>query len=151
MEHYTPKFRRDPNEMVQSIYYGVGPGGRMIKNVITKSRDGDHMVSTTTDEGLARGQGGQAACIILGGMETTLDEVEYLLEAKKEKKFVPRRTNKEIVDMCHALQERRNEAIMDARKHPTSTPKKPPVRLHLPVGYHYAPTGVPGLKILAKV
>ncbi len=152
MEWYSPRFRRDPNEKVESLYYGVGPGGTVVTNLITKSRDADAMVSTKTYEpGLARGQGGQAAVIILGGMETTLDEMEAILEAKKQEKFVPRRSGKEIADMCRLLLERRNDTIRHYRKNPSEAPKRKTVRLHLPVGYHYADTLDPGLKILARI
>ncbi len=152
MEHFTPKYRRDPNELVHSMYVGVGSGHKTITQTIKKSRDGDRMETTRTEApGLERGQGGQIGVLILGGMETTLDEMEYLVEAQKEKKFVPRKGPKEIIDMCHALTERRNEAIKYFRKNPSEAPKKQTVRLHLPVGYKYVNTSEPGLKILAQV
>lgn len=151
MEHFTPKYRRDPNEKVQSLYNGVGSGHKVITQVVTKSRAGDRMEKSRTEApGLERGMGGQIGVLILGGMETTLDEMEYLVEAHKQKTFVPRRGPKEIIDMCHQVTERRNETIKYFRKNPSEAPK-PKVRLHLPVGYHYAQTAEPGLKILARV
>ena len=151
MEHFTPKYRRDPNEMVQSMYYGVGSGHKVITQTIKKSRVGDRMeVNRSEEPGLERGQGGNIGVFVLGGMETTLDEMEYLVEGHKQKTFVPRKGPKEILDMCHKLQERRNETIKYYRKNPSEAPK-PKVRLHLPVGFKYANTSEPGLKILAQV
>ena len=88
---------------------------------------------------------------MLGGLETTLDEMEYILEARKQKKFVPQRTGGEIAQMCQLLHERRNEAIKYFRKNPSEAPKKKSVRLHLPVGCRLVPTSEPGLKIVARV
>jgi hypothetical protein len=103
--------------------------------------------------GLPRGQSGHIGVLVLGGMETTLAEMEYLIAAKKAKKFVPQRNQSEIAKMCRLLQERRNEHIMDARKRAgTSQPKpKKTVRLHLPVGFRYVGTREPGLKVLARI
>ena len=152
MEFYSPKYRRDPNELVQSLYQGVGNGHKVITRMVKKSPNGDYMETTRTEApGLERGQGGNIGVFIIGGMETTLDEMEYLAEAHKEKTFVPRKGPKEIIDMCHALTERRNEAIKYFRKNPSEAPKKKTVRLHLPVGYKYVGTSEPGLKILARV
>lgn len=152
MDWFAPKYRRDPNEMVHSLYYGVGAGATTLTRTVKKSRDGDHMEDTRIyGPGLARGEGGQIGILILGGMETTLDEMEYLLEAKKQKKFVPRKDGKEIADMCRLLMERRNERIKYFRKNPSEIPKKKTVRLHLPVGVRYVNTSEPGLKILARV
>lgn len=88
---------------------------------------------------------------MLGGLVTTLDEMEYIIAAKREKKFVPRRSGGEIVEMCRMLVERRNEQIMEARKRVAVLPKKRSVRLHLPVGCRYVGTTVPGLKVLARI
>lgn len=152
MEFFVPKYRRDPNEKVESLYYGVGPCGTVVTNLVTKSRDADAMMSTKTYEtGLARGEGGQAAVIILGGMETTLDEMEDILEAKRQEKFVPRRSGKEIADMCRLLLEQRNDRIRYYQKNPSEAPKRKTVRLHLPVGFRYVDTSEPGLKILARI
>ena len=152
MEHFTPKFRYDPNAKVDSVYYGVAHGGRLVTSVVKKHPVADRMETTRAYEpGLARGQGGRGAVLILGGMETTLDEMEYLLQRQKEKPFVPRRGGKEIADMCRALTERRNDRIKYFRANPSEKPKKQPVRLHLPVGFRWMPTPEPGFQILAKV
>lgn len=151
MEWFSPRFRRDPNEKVESLYYGVGPRGTVMTDLVTKSRDADAMMSTKTYEpGLARGEGGQAAVIILGGMETTLDEMEDILEAKKQEQFVPRRSGKEIADMCRLLLEQRNDTIRYYKKNPSEAPKRKTVRLYLPVGMRYADTSEPGLKMLVE-
>ena len=150
---YAPKYRYAPNVMVQSLYHGVAPNGTVVTRVIKPNADRDALETTRTYEpGIPRGQGGNIATLIIGGMETTLDEVRDILAAKKEKKFVPRRSNKEIADMCRYLLERRNDAIRYYRKNPSEAsnlPRKP--ILHLPVGFHYKDTPEPGLKILARV
>ncbi len=151
MDFFAPKYRRDPNEMVHSLYRGVGSGHTVVTQVIKKSRDGDRMeISREHEAGLPRGEGGQIGHLIIGGMETSLDEMEYIMEAKKEKKWEPRRSGKEIVDMCRVLIERRNDRIKYLQKNPSEAPKRT-VRLHLPVGYHMVDTPEPGLKILAQV
>ena len=152
MEFFAPKYRRDPNEKVHSLYYGVGQGHQVLTRLIKKDPGADRMEATKTyDPGLPRGQGGHVGMLILGGMETTLDEMEYILEAKKEKKWVPQRDGKEISEMCRVLIERRNDRIKYLQKNPSEAPKKKTVMLHLPVGYRYVDTPEPGLKILAKV
>lgn len=152
MEYFSPKYRRDPNEKVHSLYHGVGPGGTIVTKIVKKASDGSDRMETTRsyEPGLARGEGGHIGTLILGGMETTLDEIEYILAAKKEKKWVPRKDNKEIADMCRVLMERRNDRIRYLQKNPSEKPKRT-VRLHLPVGYHMADTVIPGFKILAQV
>ena len=154
----SPKYRRNPNQKVDSIYSGVAPDGKTMTRVIKPSADGNNMEAVTTyGPGLERGQGGRVAVLVLGGMETTLDEVEYILEAKRAKKFEPKRGPEEIVQMCRLLIERRNAAILAARKYLRANPSeaqnrpKKTVRLHLPVGFHYRQTEVPGLRILAKI
>ena len=153
MEYFAPKYRRDPNAMVESLYYGVASNGQIVTSLVKKSVDGDRMETTQTYEpGLKRGEGGQIAVFIMGGMETTLDEMEYILEAKRQKKFVPQRPNTEIADMCRVLMERRNDAIKYFKKNPSEAPKpKKTVRLYLPVGCRWADTPVPGLQIAARI
>jgi hypothetical protein len=154
MDFFAPKFRRDPNAMVHSLYYGVAPNGTIVTKTTMKSPTADKMETTRTYEsGMKRGQGGNIATIILGGMETSLDEIEDILAAKKEKKWVPRKNNNEIADMCRHLMELRNDRILHLRKNPTeSVPvSKPKPVLHLPVGYRWAPTTEPGFSIAARI
>ena len=153
MEFIVPKYRRNPNEKVYSLYSGIASGNKTVTRMVKKSRDGDYMEATQTSAPmLPRGEGGQIAILVLGGLETTLDEIEYILEARKQKPFRPRRGGKEIADMCRILLERRNDLIRYLRKNPSEAPKKKrSVRLHLPVGYHFAETPTPGLKILAHM
>ena len=153
----NPKYRRDPNEKIDSLYYGVAPGGLgMVTRMIKPARDGSKMEVSQTRTGnvMPRGQGGLAGILILGGMETTLDEMEDIMQARKEKKFVPRRGPGEIADMCRHLIERRNEAVLHMRKNPSErqnfAPKKT-VRLHLPVGCRMVQTPVRGMKVLAQI
>ena len=151
MDWFAPKFRRDPNEKVDSLYAGVAPGGRTVTTVIKKSRTEDAMEATRSyGPGLARGQGGKVVDLILGGMETSLDEVEYLLEGIREKRFVPRRKPGDIAAMCDLLAERHNAQVMHLRKNPSERPKKRTARLYLPVGYHMVPTREPGARILQR-
>lgn len=91
--------------------------------------------------------------LVLGGMETTLDEMEYILECSRQKKWEPRKTQGEIAQMCHAVQERRNEQIKYFRKNPSEAPKLRPRRpgLYLPRGYRMVPTEEPGLRVRMKV
>ncbi|MCB7128072.1 MAG: hypothetical protein J3T61_00850 [Candidatus Brocadiales bacterium] len=152
MNWFAPKYRRDPNEKVDTLYYGVGSGNTTVTRIRKKSRDGDKMeISQSVGPGLERGQGGRIGVLVIGGMETSLDEMEYILEAKRQKKFIPRRNGSEIADMCRLVLERRNEAIKHYRKNPSEAPKKKTVRLHLPVGYRYVGTKEPGLQILARI
>jgi|SRR3990167_313037 len=155
MEHFTPKYRRNPNEKVHSIYQGVAPGHRTVTKVVKVAQDANHLEAVRTyGPGMERGQSGMAAHIVLGGLETTLDEMEYLVAEMRQKPFVPRHTGGEIAFMCQKVTERRNERIKYLRKNPSEAPKlnkKQTVRLHLPVGYRWASTPEPGLKILAKV
>ena len=155
MEHFTPHFRRDPNAKVDSVYYGVAPGARLVTSVIKKHPVEDRMETTRAyGPGMPRGQGGQVGVFILGGMETTLDEMEYLLQRQKEKMaapFVPQRSGKEIADMCRVLMERRNDRVKYFKVNPSEKPKKRPVRLHLPVGVRWMPTPVPGFQIAARI
>ena len=159
MDFFAPKFRRNPNEKVQSLYYGVANGNQVATRIVKPSQDHTRMETTeTTEPGIPRGQGGQIAVLIIGGMETTLDEIEYILEAKKakdkEKPFVPKRSQGEIAEMCRLLMQRRWEQIKYYKKNPSEAPKAAPkktVRLHLPVGFRYANTAEPGLNVLARI
>ena len=152
MRFYSPKYRYDPNAMVQSLYHGIAPGGQTVTKIVKLNADKDQLEATRTYEpGIPRGQGGNIGTFIIGGMVTTLDEMKDICEAAKEKKFVPRKSNKEVADMCRHLLERRNDTIKYYRKNPSEAPKKPKVQLYLPVGCHYKDTPEPGLKILARV
>ena len=152
----VPKYRRDPNEKVEAIYSGVAPGNRTVTTIIKPSLDRNSMEATREyGDGLPRGVGGRIAVLVLGGMETTLDEMEYIIEAKKQKPFKEQKKPWEIADMCRLLLQRRNERILRDRKYykanPSERPKKRTVRLHLPVGYRMVNTSEPGLRILAAV
>ena len=155
MEILAPKYRRNPNELVHSLYQGVSSlvGGQA--NVIVKKHPTeDRMQRTITPAsgGLQRGQGGMAAVLVLGGMETTLAEMEYILEARQSKKFVPKRTSGDVAEMCRLVADRRNEEFMAARKLPqvASTPKPRRRGLYLPRGFRMVPTSEPGLKIRVR-
>jgi hypothetical protein len=153
VEILSPKYRRDPNQMVDSIYQGVTHGNQTVTTVLKPSADRNSLEATKTiGPALPRGQGGQIGVLILGGMETTLDEMEDILEAKRQKKFVPRRGPGEIADMCRYLIEQRNDKIRHYRKNPSEAPQKRPTRrLHLPSGYRMANTAQPGLRVLAQI
>jgi len=155
METFAPKYRRNPNEKVHSLYAGVAPGGRTVVRLVKPSLDRNRMEATRTyGPGIPRGQGGMIGVLILGGMETTLDEMEYILEAQQERKFVPDRTGGEVAQMCRMVIERRNERIRYLRKNPSEAPKpkkKPPIPFYLPAGFRYVPTPEPGLSVLAQV
>ena len=151
MEILTTKFRYDPNARAPSAYVGVAPGGRTVVSIRQVDKNTDRMVTTRQyGAGIPRGQGGQVATIILGGMETSLAEIEYLLEGIREKKFVAKRSPADISRMCQAVAERRNEAIKHLRKNPSEASNLPkPKRrgLYLPKGYRLVQTPVPGFKI----
>ena len=154
METFTPKFRRNPNEKVHSLYSGVVSGHRTVTRVVKVAPDHNHLEAERAyGPGMPRGQGGQIGVFIMGGLETTLDEMQYLLEEHKQKPFVPRRTISEVANMCRMLIERRNDLIRHYRKNPSEAPNPPrrTVRLHLPVGYRYVGTSEPGLQVLANV
>ncbi len=152
MEILTTKYRRDPNAKVYSLYSGVSRHGGTVTTLVKPSADRNRLEATSVyGPPMPRGQGGQVAVLILGGMETTLAEVQDILEAKRQKKFVPRRGPGEIVQMCQFLQERRNEAIRYYRKNPSEAPRpKKTVRLLLPVGYKMAQTNEPGLRVRVR-
>ena len=151
MDFFAPKYRRDPNELVDSLYVGVSPGGTTVTAIRKVSEDHNSMETTRVyGPGIPRGQGGQIATLILGGMETTLDEMEYIAEAKAQKKFIPRNTPGDIVDMCRLLLERRNERIREQRRHGVTAVPRPKKTLYLPVGCRMATTSEPGLKVLVR-
>lgn len=151
MEILVPKYRRDPNAMVHSLYSGVGGRGTVL--AVTKRHATEDRLETTRAMGpvMPRGEGGLVAVLVLGGMETTLDEMEYILEARRQKKWEPTRGGGEIAQMCRALQDRRNEAIKHLRKNPSEAPKKRKARMYLPVGFRMAQTSEPGLRVRMKV
>ena len=153
MELLTQKYRRNPNAMVHSAYVGVAHGTRTVVRVSALNKDAQRIETTRVySAGLPRGQGGRIATIVLGGLETTLDEVEYILEGIKEKKFVPERTPVDISRMCQMVAERRNDRIKYWRKNPSEAPKaKPKPNFYLPAGYRMAATSVPGLRLPVKV
>jgi hypothetical protein len=155
MEILAPKYRDNPNEKVYSLYQGVASGGGTVTVTIKKSRTEDRLEQTRTygPRQVARGQGGQIAVLVIGGMETTLDEMQYILEARKQKTFVPKRTGGEVAQMCALLRERRNDTIRHYRRNPSEAPqpKKKTVKLHLPVGFHMMNTEVPGFRVMARV
>ena len=153
MDWFAPKYRRDPNEKVHSLYQGVAHGGT-VRTLVKASLDRNRL-EASRDYGamMPRGQGGRIATLVIGGMETTLDEMEYLLEEQKEEKFVPRRSQSEIAGMCRRLADYSNEYVKYLRKNPSERPrpKKATVRLHLPVGYRFVATSEPGFKVLARI
>ena len=157
MDFLVPKYRRDPNEKIESLYSGVASGHQTVTVLVKPSQDRNHMEAIRTyGPGIPRGQGGRIGVLVLGGMETTLDEMEYLIQAKNEKKFIPQRGSGEIVAMARLLIDRRNEQIEERRKYLKANPSEAPkrrrtVRLHLPVGFRYVGTSEPGLKVLARI
>ncbi len=155
MQVLVPKYRRNPNEKIEALYSGVTHGNRTVTTVVKPSLDRSRLEKTRVyGPALPRGQSGLAAVLVLGGMETTLDEMEYILEARRAKKFVPKRGMSEIAEMCRLVTERRNEAIMEARKRaPKVTPPAPrrTVRLYLPSGYKWARTAEPGLRVAVRL
>ena len=156
MDFFVPKYRRNPNEKIESLYSGVAGGHQTVTTIVKRSLDCNRMEATRVyGPGIPRGQGGRIGVLVLGGMETTLDEMEYILGAKQDKKFIPQRGSGEIAKMCRALLERRNEQIEARQKYlkanPSEKPKKRRIRLHLPVGFRYVGTSEPGLCVLARV
>ena len=155
MEILAPKYRPDPNEKVYSLYQGVASGGGTVTVTIKKSRTEDKLEATRTygPRQVERGQGGQIAVLVIGGMETSLDEMQYILEARKQKTFVTKRTGGEVAQMCQMLRERRNDTIRYYRKNPSEAPKpkKRTVKLHLPVGFRLMDTSEPGFQVVARI
>ena len=155
MEILGQKYRRNPNQRVQSAYFGVASGMRTVTRVTALNKDADRLETTRAfGAGIPRGQGGQVAHIILGGLETTLDEIEYMLEGIKEKKFVPQRKNGEIALMCQQIAERRNAEIKRLRKNPSEMKDlpiaKPRRGLYLPKGFRMMQTPIPGFQITVR-
>ena len=153
MEILTNKYKRDGNAMVSTAYVGVAPGGGTVTRVTSVNKNTDSFESTRAyGAGMPRGASGRVGTFILGGMETTLVEIEDMLVGIKEKKFVPQRGSAEIAQMCRHLIERRNDRIKYLRKNPSEAPKpkrKGPTLL-LPVGYRMVDTPVPGLRVAVK-
>ena len=159
MEHFTPKFRYDPNEKVDSLYFGVGNGGTMT-SVVKPSLDRNRMETTRTyGPMLPRGQGGLVGTLVLDNCQSTLREMEYILEARREKPLQVMRKPWEIAKAIKQGLERRNEIIEAQRKYfktnPSEKPKLAKVRImaknRLPAGYKMVPTVVPGFRIATKV
>ena len=153
MDFFAPKHRYNPNEKVDSLYVGVGAGGTTVTRVVKPSQDGNRMELTQSVEsgGLARGQGGRAAVLVLGGMETTMDEMKDIAEMARQKKFEQRRGVGEITAMCHELLNRRNDMIKHLTRNPSERPKPMKKPLFLPMGYRMVPTREPGLAVTMKV
>src|SRR3990167_2063996 len=152
MDILTNNFKRDGNAKVQALYWGVSPLGGTVTTILKKHPTEDRLETTRVfGPTIERGTGGRAAVLVLGGMETTLDEMEDILAMARAKKFKPKRTQGEIAAMCEHLRERRNEAIWEARKTAPAEPKKKrTIKLYLPVGYRMEETGVPGLRMSVK-
>lgn len=147
----VPKYRRNPNEKIDSLYFGVSSGGRTVTSLIRPSLDRNSLEATKIyGPGLPRGQGGRIGILVIGGMEATLDEVEYILAAKRQKKFVPKRGPGEIAEMCRFLLEARNERVKHLQKNPSERPRKRRARLYLPRGFHMVPTMEPGLSLAVR-
>ena len=152
MDILTTHYKRNPNEKVLSLYRGVSSGGGGVQVLVKKHPTEDRLQRIITPvETLVPGQGGLAAVIVLGGMETTLDEVEYILEARRQKKWEPRRNGSEIAEMCRVVAEKRNEALLHFKKNPSEVPARKKVGLFLPTGYRMVRTKEPGLRISVKV
>ena len=158
MEILAPKYRRNPNEKVEALYVGVASGNRTVVALTKPSLDHNRMETTKAyGPGLRRGEGGRIGVLVLGGMETTLDEMEYLVQAKEAKQFTPQRKSGEIAAMCRLLLIRRNEQIEARRKYlkgnPSEMPKrkKRTVRIHLPVGFRFVNTNEPGLEMAVRI
>ena len=152
MEVLIPKYRRDPNAMVHHAFVGIAPGNRSVTTITSFNKNTERMEQSRVYGAavLPRGQSGNIGTLILGGMVTTLDEVEYLVEANKEKKFVRQKSGSEIARMCRNLQDRRNEAIKYLRKNPSvnaNLPKPKRPGLYLPKGVRMVQTKEPGLRI----
>lgn len=155
MDWFSPQFRRNPNEKVHSLYYGVSPGFRSQSRLIKAAADRNRFEAERQygPPVLQRGEGGRAAILILGGMETTRDEIEDIMLAAKEKRFKPRRGPGEIADMCRYLLEKRNDLAKYYKRNPSERPTKPrnTRRLYLPTGCRMVKTPEPGLEALISV
>src|SRR3990167_7558929 len=152
MDILTQTYKRDGNAKVHSLYFGVSPLGGTVTTIVKKHPTEDRLEKTRVfGPPMERGAGGRAMVLVLGGMETTLDEIEDILAMAKAKPFKPQRTSGEIAAMCEYLRERRNEAIREAQKTAPAEPKKKrTINLSLRVGSRRAKTGVPGLRMRVK-
>ncbi len=153
------RHKPNPNEKVHSLYHGVSAYGGTVTALTKVAADGNHLETTRVyGAPLARGQGGQIATLILGGLETSLDEMLDILETKKHKKFVPKRADSDIVKAIRKEIDRRNDAIRYFKKNPSEVsrdgfnrvPKKKKVVMYLPVGYRMKQTSVPGLQLRVR-
>lgn len=158
MEFLAPKYRRDPNEMIDTIYHGVVPGGRTVTAIRRVSEDRNHMVTDKQyGPGIPAQQGGRVGVFIMGGLETTLDEMTDLLNERRNEPMQVQKQPWEVAKMCHDLMAKRNQIIEDQRKlqarNPSMRPRRLPTRpvLHLPSGFRMKETSEPGLKVLARV
>ena len=153
MEILSNKYRYDGNVKVHSAYVGVANGHRTITAIKAVNKNADRLdTSRAYGVGIPRGQGGRIGTLILGGMETTLDEIHYILEGVKEKKFVPVNKPKDIAQMCRELIERRNDRIKYLRKNPSEAPKRRRApTLYLPAKYQPTTLQGEGYKIASKV
>src|SRR3990167_4642010 len=154
---YTPKYRYDPNAKVESLYSGVSHGGT-VTTVVKPSADSNRMEAVRTEGPMMqRGQGGLVGTLILDNCQSTLREMEYILEARREKPFQAIKKPWEIAKAIKQGLERRNEIIEAQRKHFKANPSERPLakvrimaRRRLPAGYKMVPTSVPGLRIATK-
>ena len=156
---YTPQYKYNPNEKVDSLYFGVSNGGTMTR-VVKPSADRNRMETVRTDGPMMpRGQGGLVGTLILDNCQSTLREMEYLLEARREKPFQVMRKPWEIAKAIKQGLERRNEVIEAQRKYFKTNPSEKPrlakvrimARRRLPAGYKMVNTAVPGFRVLGKV
>ena len=138
--------------MVASAYVGVASGGRTVSTVTAVNKADDRLErSATFGRGLPRGQGGRIGTFILGGMVTTLDEVEYIVEGIKEKRFVQQKSRGEIAKMCDELAERHNTLIRHYLRNPSEAPApRPKAPFYLPVGVRMMQTPEPGFRIAVR-
>lgn len=151
MQILVPRYRYNPNAKVDSIYQGVALGNQTVTTVRMPSVDGNRMEAQREYGAMIpRGQGGRVATLVLGGMETSLDEMKYILEECKERRFQEKRTPMQIVDMCRLLNERRNDMVKHFQKNPSERPRRRKVGLYLPRGYRLMQTDEPGLKVVIK-
>lgn len=153
----APKYRQNPNAPVHSAYTGVSNNGRTVTAITRVAPDGNHLMTERVEgPSLPRGAGGHVGTLVLGGLVTSRAEMEDIMQYRAAQQFKPRRKNGEIAKAIYQGLALRNQAIEDARRYykgnPSEMPKrKKKVRLYLPVGYRFVPTGVPGLSLRQKV
>ena len=155
MQILTQNFRRNPNEMVESVWSGITSGNRTVTTIVKPSLDRNRMEATRVyGPAIPRGQSGNIGVLVLGGMVTSLDEMEDIAATRRAEKFVPEKKPSDIVAMCRLLNDRRNELIMAARRrvrgNPSEAVPKKRVGLYLPKGVRYVPTSEPGLRIAVR-